>query len=72
MPLVKIESKKKPVKKDWIAKAVSKNPGALHKELKVKAGEKIPEKKLAKAAKSENPKLRRQVTLARTLRGIRK
>jgi len=71
MPLVKIESKKKPVKKDWIKGAI-KHAGALHKELKVPAGEKIPEKKLAKAAKSENPKLRRQVTLARTLRGIRK
>ena len=33
----------------WIQNAIKK-PGALRKELGVKKGEKIPEKKLAKAA----------------------
>jgi hypothetical protein len=34
----------------WIQKAI-KHPGALHRELGVKAGQKIPAKKLASAAK---------------------
>lgn len=55
----------------WIKKAI-KHPGALHKELKVPMGKKIPEKKLEKAEHSENPKMRKQANLARTLRGIRK
>lgn len=37
----------------WIQKAHIKK-GALHKELGVKAGEKIPEKKLVKAEHSKN------------------
>ncbi len=53
-------------KKHWIAGAV-KNKGALHRELGVKADKKIPAKKLAKAAKSSNPKIRKQVALAKTL-----
>lgn len=36
--------------KHWIAGA-TKNKGALHRELGVKPGEKIPKKKLAAAAK---------------------
>lgn len=36
--------------KHWIAGAI-KSPGALHKELHVPAGEKIPAKKLNAAAK---------------------
>ena len=60
---------KKP--KDWIAGAI-KHPGALHKKLGVPEGEKIPAKKMEKAAKSKNPTTRRQVTLARTLSGLRK
>ena len=55
----------------WIKKAI-KHPGALRKELKVKAGQKIPEKKLAKAAKSKNPKLRKRAVLAETLSGLRR
>jgi hypothetical protein len=45
-----------------------KHPGALHRELHVKPGEKIPARKLAKAAHSKNPKLRRRATLARTFK----
>ena len=58
-------------KKNFIAKAI-KHPGALHRELGVKPGKKIPAKKLAKAAKSKNPKIRKQVALAKTLSKLRK
>jgi hypothetical protein len=50
----------------WIQKAI-KRPGALHRELGVPEGEKIPAKKMAKAAKSTNPRIRKQVALAKTL-----
>lgn len=60
---------KKP--KNFIKKAI-KHPGALHKELHVPMGKKIPEKKLEKAEHSESAKMRKQAILARTLRGIRK
>ena len=50
----------------WIQKAI-KNPGALHKSLKVPAGQKIPAAKLAKAAKSSNPTLAKRANLAKTL-----
>lgn len=59
-------------KKNWIAGAVSKGKGALHRELKVPQGEKIPAKKMSKAAKSSNPKIRKQVALARTLKSFKK
>jgi hypothetical protein len=55
----------------WIQKAI-KHPGALHKQLGVPAGEKIPSKKLAKAAHSENPKLARRARLAQTLKKLHK
>ena len=55
----------------WIAGAI-KHPGALHKELHVKQGEKIPEKKLQKAEHSDNPKLRKRAQLADTLKKINK
>jgi hypothetical protein len=54
---------------NWIAGAV-KHPGALHKELGVPMGTKIPAKKMAKAAKSGSPKIKRQVALAHTLEGF--
>ncbi len=57
--------------KKWIAKAI-RHPGALHKKLGVPEGQKIPAKKLAKAAKSNNPTTRRQVGLAKTLKGFKK
>lgn len=58
-------------KKKWIQEAVKK-PGALRKELHVKKGEKIPEKKLEKAEHSSNSKLAKRANLAKTLRGLRK
>lgn len=57
--------------KNWIAGAIKK-PGALHKSLGVPQGEKIPAKKLEKAAKSDNPKLAKRANLAMTLKGLRK
>lgn len=61
---------KKP--KNWIKKAVAKHPGALHRELKVKPGEKIPQSKLTKALHSTNPRMKKQAVMARTLSGLRK
>jgi hypothetical protein len=55
----------------WIHKAI-KHPGALHKSLHVPAGEKIPAKKLAKAAHSDNPKLAKRAHLAQTLKKLHK
>ena len=57
--------------KKWIAGAI-KHPGALHKELGVPKGKKIPEKKLEAAAHSRNPKERKRAQLAETLKGFRK
>jgi hypothetical protein len=51
----------------WIKGAI-KHPGALHRELGVPEGQKIPAKKLAKAAHSSNPTLRRRAALAKTLK----
>jgi hypothetical protein len=55
--------------KKWIQSAI-RHPGALHKELGVKAGEKIPAKKLEKATHSKNPTLARRARLAETLKGL--
>ncbi|TDV06051.1 hypothetical protein [Paraburkholderia caballeronis] len=55
-------------KKKWIADAVKK-PGALRKELGVKKGEKIPEKKLDAAAK-KGGKEGERARLAKTLKKI--
>ncbi|RQZ57434.1 hypothetical protein DF057_28740 [Burkholderia cepacia] len=57
-------------KKKWIADAIKK-PGALHKELGVPAGKKIPAKKLAAAAK-KGGKVGQRARLAETLKGLRK
>jgi len=54
----------------WIAGAI-KHPGALHKELGVPMGKKIPAKKLAKAAKAPGVEGKR-ARLAETLRGFKK
>lgn len=56
--------------KNWIAGAIKK-PGALHKELGVPKGKKIPEKKLESAAKKPGKEGRR-ARLAETLRGMHK
>jgi hypothetical protein len=54
----------------WIQKAIKK-PGALHKELKVPAGKKIPAKKLAVAAKKPGKEGQR-ARLAETLKKMHK
>ena len=53
----------------WIKDAIKK-PGALKEELGVKKGEKIPAKKLAKAAKAPG-KLGKRARLAETLKGMK-
>ena len=55
----------------WIQDAIKK-PGALRKSLKVKKGEKIPEKKLEKAEHSKNPKTRKRARSAETLKKMHK
>lgn len=57
------------VAKQWIQGAI-KHPGALHKQLGVPEGEKIPADKLAKAAHSDNPTLAKRARLAETLKGM--
>lgn len=54
----------------WIQKAIKK-PGALHKQLGVPAGEKIPAKKLSSAAE-KGGKLGKRARLAQTLRSMHK
>lgn len=58
-------------KDKWISGAIKK-PGALHKSLGVKPGEKIPESKIKKAEHSESPLLRKRAALADTLKGFKK
>jgi hypothetical protein len=53
----------------WIQKAIKK-PGALHQQLGVPQGEKIPAKKLASAAK-QSGKLGQRARLAQTLKGLK-
>lgn len=60
-----------PVKKKWIQKAGIKK-GALHEELGVPEGKKIPEKKLKKAEHSKNPTLKKRAVLAETLKKMKK
>lgn len=50
--------------KHWMAGAV-KHPGALHRALHVKPGTKIPAKKLAQAARSKSPRVRKMAGLAK-------
>ena len=56
--------------KNWIKEAIKK-PGALRKELGVKAGKTIPAKKLAVAAKKPG-KVGQRARLASTLRKLGK
>jgi len=53
-------------KEKWVQGAI-KHPGALHKELDVPEGKKIPAKKLAAAAK-KGGKLGKRARLAETLK----
>lgn len=55
---------------DWIAGA-TKNKGGLHRSLGVPQGQKIPAKKIAKAAK-RGGKVGKQARLAQTLSGLRR
>lgn len=54
----------------WIQKTIKK-PGALHKQMGVAEGKKIPAKKLAAAAKKPG-KLGQRARLAQTLKGLKK
>ena len=56
--------------KNWIAGA-TKNKGALHRELGVPEGKKIPGKKLRAAEHSKNPTERKRANLAKTLGKLR-
>jgi hypothetical protein len=56
--------------KHWIAGAISR-PGALHKQLGVPQGKKIPEERLEKAADNEGLEGRR-ARLAMTLKKMHK
>jgi hypothetical protein len=73
-----MEKSKKHNKKDAkkedgnFIQAMHMKKGALHKELGVKEGKKIPEKKLEKAEKSSNPTLRKRAILAETLKHMKK
>jgi hypothetical protein len=53
----------------WISGAI-KHPGALHRELGVPQGKKIPAGKLARAAHAKG-KLGQRARLAETLKGMR-
>jgi len=55
----------------WIQDAHIKK-GALRKQLHVKKGEKIPEKKLEKAEHSKNPTTRKRAVLAETFKEMKK
>ncbi len=46
--------------------------GALHKELGIKEGDKIPAAKLKKAEHSKNPVLKKRAVLAETLGKLKK
>lgn len=56
--------------KNWIKGAI-KQPGALHRELGVPAGKKIPTEQLNKAAKQPGKEGQR-ARLAKTLKGFNK
>lgn len=60
-------------KKNWIAGAIKK-PGALHKALGVKQGQKIPAKKLAAASKKakSGSVMQKRLNLAKTLKSFKK
>jgi len=57
-------------KRKWIAGAISR-PGQLHRDLGVPQGQKIPAKKIAKAAAGGGVVAKR-ARLAQTLKGFRK
>lgn len=56
--------------KNWIAGAV-KHPGALHEDLGVPQGQKIPAAKLQAATHSVNPTVRKRANLAETFKRMK-
>lgn len=59
--------------KKFIQQAIKpSHKGKLRAKLHVKAGEDIPEAKLAKAEKSKSPTLRKEAALASTLKTLNK
>lgn len=54
---------------NWIAGAI-KHPGALHADLGVPQGKKIPHAMIVAATHSDNPTIRRRANLALTLKRI--
>ena len=56
---------------NWIAGAVGKNPGALHRALDVPAGKAIPAAKMMKATHSKSGLMRKRANLAMTLKRMR-
>ena len=58
-------------KEHWIKGAI-KHPGALHRELGVPEGQKIPERKIEKATHSDNETMARRARLAETLSHMHK
>jgi hypothetical protein len=74
-PKKKEAPKKKaaPKKKEkWMQEAFGKNKGALHRQLGVPEDKPIPPAKLAAAAKSSDPKLKKRAIVARTAAKISK
>jgi len=69
MTLVNPNNKGVKMAKNWIAGAI-KHPGALHRQLGVPQGKKIPAGKLAKAAQAGGT-LGRRARLAQTLSHLR-
>ena len=56
----------------WLQSAIKpKTKGALHRELGVPEGKKIPEAKLKKAEHSTDPLLRKRANFAETLKGFK-
>lgn len=60
---------KKPKK---FIQAMNMKKGALHKQLGIPEGKKIPAKKISKALKSDNPLLAKRARLAKTLKSFHK
>lgn len=56
---------------NWIKGAI-KHPGALHSELGVSQGQKIPQDKLRAAEKSKNPTERKRARLAEELESFKR
>lgn len=57
----------------WIQKALGpSSKGKLHRKLGVPEGKKIPASKLDKAEHSKNPTIKKEASLAKTLKGFKK